>query len=61
MLYRVDRYVRGVSTATPPSIRWAGAASARWASRHGRGICNAVYHVSGRRVRDLPITVDKLL
>lgn len=24
-------------------------------------ICNAVYHATGRRLRDLPITLDKLL
>ena len=24
-------------------------------------IANAVYHATGRRVRDLPITVDKML
>ena len=24
-------------------------------------IANAVYHATGRRVRDLPITIDKLL
>ena len=25
------------------------------------GIANAVYHATGKRVRDLPITLDKLL
>jgi xanthine dehydrogenase YagR molybdenum-binding subunit len=24
-------------------------------------ICNAVYHATGKRVRDLPVTLDKLL
>jgi xanthine dehydrogenase YagR molybdenum-binding subunit len=27
----------------------------------GAAICNAIYHATGRRVRDLPITPDKLL
>lgn len=27
----------------------------------GTAVGNAVYHVVGRRVRDLPITVEKLL
>jgi xanthine dehydrogenase YagR molybdenum-binding subunit len=25
------------------------------------GITNAIYHATGKRVRDLPITLDKLL
>jgi xanthine dehydrogenase YagR molybdenum-binding subunit len=24
-------------------------------------ICNAVYHATGQRIRDLPITLDKIL
>jgi len=24
-------------------------------------ICNAIHHATGRRVRDLPITLDKLI
>jgi len=27
----------------------------------GAAIANAVYHATGKRVRDLPITLDKLL
>jgi xanthine dehydrogenase YagR molybdenum-binding subunit len=27
----------------------------------GTAVANAVYHVTGTRVRDLPITLDKLL
>jgi xanthine dehydrogenase YagR molybdenum-binding subunit len=27
----------------------------------GAAVANAVYHATGRRIRDLPITVDKLL
>ena len=28
---------------------------------HAHAIANAVYHATGIRVRDLPITLDKLL
>jgi xanthine dehydrogenase YagR molybdenum-binding subunit len=27
----------------------------------GAAIANAVYHATGKRVRDLPVTLDKLL
>ena len=45
-----------------PHAPWARAASARSASpAPAPPIANAVYNATGKRVRDLPITLDKLL
>jgi hypothetical protein len=44
-----------VDEATARSIRSASRAWARSASS------NAIYHATGKRVRDLPIAIDKLL
>ena len=52
----VDRHPRPVRT------RWARVESARSGSpASAAAVANAVYNATGRRVRDLPITLDKLL
>jgi CO/xanthine dehydrogenase Mo-binding subunit len=33
----------------------------RAAARTAAAIANAIYHATGKRVRELPITIDKLL
>ncbi len=48
----VDPYVNEVGAKGMGEIGNTGSAAA---------IANAVYHATGRRVRDLPITLDKLL
>lgn len=52
MVDEVDPYVNEVGAKGIGEIGTCGAAAA---------IANAVYHATGRRVRDLPITLDKLL
>jgi len=48
------------STSTPAPMARAARAEIR-DRRRARGRVNAVYHASGLRVRDLPVTFDKLL
>jgi xanthine dehydrogenase YagR molybdenum-binding subunit len=48
----IDPYVNEVGAKGMGEIGTTGSAAA---------IANAVYHATGRRVRDLPITLDKLL
>ena len=47
-----DPYVNPIGVKGAGEIGMVGAAAA---------IANAVYHATGRRIRDLPITPDKLL
>ncbi len=47
-----DRYVSAIGAKGIGEIGITGAAAA---------VANAVYHATGKRVRDLPITLDKLL
>jgi xanthine dehydrogenase YagR molybdenum-binding subunit len=48
----VDRYVNAIGVKGVGEISMAGVALA---------IANAVYHATGIRVRELPITIEKLL
>jgi xanthine dehydrogenase YagR molybdenum-binding subunit len=48
----VDEHVNPIGVKGVGEIGITGAAAA---------IANAVYHATGKRVRDLPITLDKLL
>jgi xanthine dehydrogenase YagR molybdenum-binding subunit len=48
----VDRYVNAIGVKGVGEISMAGVAPA---------IANAVYHAIGIRVRELPITIEKLL
>jgi xanthine dehydrogenase YagR molybdenum-binding subunit len=47
-----DRLVSPLGAKGAGEIGITGAAAA---------VCNAVYHATGKRVRDLPITLDKLI
>ncbi len=60
--HRQDRHRVRRREGRRTSIRSASRASARSASPASpAAIANAVYHATGVRVRDLPITLDKLL
>ena len=51
-----------VDEPTTPSIRSASKASGEIGIVGvAAAIANAVYHATGKRIRDLPITLDKLL
>ena len=52
MIPEVDRYVNAIGVKGVGEISMAGVAPA---------IANAVYHATGIRVRELPITIEKLL
>jgi len=45
-----DRYVNAMGVKASVRLRWSVAA-----------VANAIYHATGKRIRDLPITPDKLL
>ena len=53
---------RGSTTSTTTPTRWVHAAPARSASSaQPAAVVNAIYHATGVRVRDLPVTCDALL
>jgi len=52
MVEEQDQLVSPLGAKGAGEIGITGAAAA---------ICNAVYHATGKRVRDLPITLDKLI
>ena len=57
-----DIEATGSTSTTRTPTRWAPRASARSASSAPpRRSSNAVHHATGVRVRDLPITLDKVL
>jgi hypothetical protein len=49
------------STSPTRPCRWDSSAWARSARPAAAAIANAVFHATGKRIRDLPITLDKLI
>jgi hypothetical protein len=57
-----ERLREGMSGVPGADNRWwTGIVHARDGRHPGGSIANAVFHATGRRIRELPITPDKLL
>ena len=56
-MHVLDDVIAAIATAAGP----AGLAVVRVSGARALKVADAVFHVSGRRIRELPITPDKLV